>query len=631
MSSLSDFVIYSVVTLHTVFSTKSAKRIFIKIFINICFFDVVVVCNFNCSKKRIFINILLIVCFSSFLFQPYKSLNDFDFRSNNAVVQYCERVLHIEDIDELDHNELVEKIVNSYSKKEMKELLEVNEIFDIKFKKLVSIRTSYLQKIKVFCQAGNYLEDINIEEDDCDDEQESICKIAQFDKHDAFIKDLPKTQQKLLLDHMKKSKTIFYTLDSYNGDKKLKSKLSNPTKKQIRNFFAKEQNQIDLMTANDSFDDDNEETNGIQSTEENEYMSDYSSTSNNQEKSGKKSSSKSRKSDDEDDSEEEDDFDGVFGSNNGDGKGKRKTPYDDASGSTMSTRSKKVKNPYTSPPSKAMLLVSPRVKKGKKKSMTPNKAMKKKGDYSKVNVHVSVKIPKRFGDDDEEGVYYLMVTTENDKGGNLFAWRPNFLKEVFECFQEDYEEGDYWREQVLFDYYERCDKPKSDSQMLDNRNYPVFVLVIQLEVTPEILKRALPNHNNGISTEQLFVRTMFDCFWNNMVKDSNFEARLVNCIEKTYLPKDKEFDDTYPRNRISSYTSSLARCLARDMGNKQKRSDNFDKLENPEKVFHFNVPMSDHIIKPSLKAICTELKLKRTTKKDVELFEKFTGFKATRK
>ena len=504
----------------------------------------------------------------------------------------------------------------------MKKLLEINEIFDVRFKQLVSIRNAYLQKIKVFCQAGNYLEDINVEDDDIVDD-DSISKVAQFDKHDTFIKELPRSQQKLLLDHMKKTKTIFYTLATYNSDSKLKSKLSNPTKKSIRNFFAKEQNQIDLMTEKDSFDDGNEST-GNASKEE-EYLSDDEEESDDQLES-RKSSKRGYKISEEEE-EDNDDFDDIFGDINDDDKRtKRKKLNEETSVSKISTRSKKVNNPYASPPSKAMLLVSPRVKKGKKKSLTPKKAYKKKSDYAKVNVHVSAKIPKRFGNDDD-GVYYLVVTTENDKGQNLFAWRPKYLKEVFECFQEDYEEGDYWRDQVLFDYYEKCDEPKSDNQYLEKGEYPAFVLVIQLEVTPEILKRALPDRNNGISTEHVFIRTMFDCFWNNMVKDSNFEARLINCIEKTNLPKDQSFDDTYPRHRLSSYSSSVARCLAQDLSSKKKRSDNFDKLENPEQVFHFNTPLSDHIIKSSLKAICSELKLKRNTKKDVELFEKFTGFK----
>ena len=556
-------------------------------------------------------------------------MNDFDFRSNSEVLKYCEEILHLEDIDELDHNELVEKIVNSYTKKDMTKLLDINEIFDVKFKKIVSIRNAYLQKIKVFDQAGNYLDDINIDDDEIIDD-DSFSKVAQFDKHQSFIKKLPKSQQKLLLEHMNKTKTSTYTLDSYNQDKRLKSKLSNATKKIIRNFFAKEQNQIDLMTETDSFDNDNDDS-AENVSNESALFSDDEEDNEDYEDSHRSKRSTKRSYKTAEDDEEDDDFDDIFGINDEENRSKRKKSSDDSSVTTIETRSKKARNsPTSSPPSKAMLLVSPRVKQGKRKSLTPKKAYKKKSDYSKVNVHVSVKIPKQSGEEDE-GVYYLIVTTENDKGEGLFAWRPSFLKEVFECFQDDYEEGDYWREQVLFDCYEQCDKPKSDNQALEKGQYPAFVLVIQLEVTPEILKKALPNHNSGISTEHLFVKTMFDCFWNNMVKDSKFEPRLVNCIEKTYLPKDKVFDDTYPRRRLSSYASSLARCLAQDLSTKKKRSDNFDKLDNPEQFFHFNVPLSDHIITSSLKVICSELQLKRSTKKEIELVEKFTGFKVPKK
>ena len=554
-------------------------------------------------------------------------MNDFDFRSNSAVLKYCVDVLGLDDVDELDHNELVEKIVNSYSRKDMKKLFEINNIVDVRFKQLVSIRNAYLQKIKVFCQAGNYLDDIDIDGESIVDDN-SHSKTAQFDKLSPFIKDLPKTQQKLLIDHMRKTKTLSYTLETYNSDKKLKSKLSNPTKKTIRNFLAKEQYQIDLMTGNDSSDDDIENSTGNVSKED-EYLSDFSTSSNKHDDHNKVTKKDSTNSD-EDDDDDDDDYDNIFGVNDNERSGKRKKSNDDESESSIITSPKKSRVPSSPPTSKAMLLVSPRVKKGKKKNLTPRKALKKKSDYAKVNVHVSVKIPKVSGQPDE-GVYYLIVTTEDNKGENLFVWRPNFLKEVFECYQDDYEEGDYWKEQVLFDYYERCDKPKSDTQLLDKGQYPAFVLVIQLEVTPEILKKALPDHDKTISTEHMFIKTMFDCFWNNMVKDKNFEALLVNCVEKTYLPKDKVFDETYPRRRLSSYSSSLARCLAQDLTTKKKRSDNFDKLENPELAFHFNVPLSDHLITSSLKGICAELKLKRNTRKDLELFEKFTGFKAVKK
>ena len=305
---------------------------------------------------------------------------------------------------------------------------------------------------------------------------------------------------------------------------------------------------------------------------------------------------------------------------------KEKKSNSDSSESMVQTRSKKQCVPSTPPPSKAMLLVSPKVQKGKKKSLTPNKANKSKSDFSKVSVHVSVKAPKKMNQEDR--TYFLIIETENGQGENLFAWRPKFLKEVFECFQEDYEPGDYWRENVSFLCIEQCDSPNSEMQKLNSKGYGVNLIAIQLEVTGDIVRKVIPDEDDGISAEHIFIKTMFDCFWKSMVSDKSFEPRLVNCIEKTVLPPNHNFDETYPRKSVTSYVSPVVRCLAKDKSKKKKRSDNFDKLENPQFDFHFNVPLGDFMLGPQVKEICSELKLKRKSKKEKEVFEKFTGFTA---
>ena len=505
----------------------------------------------------------------------------------------------------------------------MKDLLELNEITDIKFKNVVSIRNAFLQKLKVFDQVGNYLEDINVDVD-AETSDTEVDKVAKLDKHNVVSCKLSKGQKKVLLEHMTKNKVFFYTIDTYNGDLVLKSKLSKQSKKLIRNFFAKEQNMIDMMTSTDSADEEDDVMdNIIGSPGKNKVdMSDDSDNSDEE---------CSDSEDDENDSDNDsDDYSGVFGNTGGkknhQNVKKRKKSNSDSSESMVQTRSKKQCVPSTPPPSKAMLLVSPKVQKGKKKSLTPNKANKSKSDFSKVSVHVSVKAPKKVNQ--EDGTYFLIIETENGQGENLFAWRPKFLKEVFECFQEDYEPGDYWRENVSFLCIEQCDSPNSEMQKLNSKGYGVNLIAIQLEVTEDILRKVIPDEDDGISAEHIFIKTMFDCFWKNMVNDKSFEPRLVNCIEKTLLPPNHNFDETYPRKSVTSYVSPVVRCLAKDKSKKKKRSDNFEKLENPQFDFHFNVPLGDFMLGPQVKEICSELKLKRKSKKEKEVFEKFTGFTA---
>lgn len=490
----------------------------------------------------------------------------------------------------------------------MNDLFETNGLVPPASSELPVIRNYYLRKILVISDEGNCLPSIQHDGDDDDESFDERNVQAQLNRFSSVLTDgsISNEGRKMILDHMRRKKIHFFTEDSFDKDRVLKSKLTVKVKKEIRNYFTKEQFHIDKVLAEEGrFQQECNNTSVIcndDDMDEDEI--------NNEE--------------DEDDNDENDSYDNTTSiSTSTTLASKDNQPINVVTTPIHNTRS--TKRQASSTPSLSTP-TSPAKKKKGKRSLTPkNTVRSKKSDFAKVNVYTSVKVPSKTVRN--EGKFMVLVTTDNGSGENLFAWRPAYLKPVFELFQDDFESGEFLVDDVTFEVYEQCEEPQSDDQKQSGNKYSVDLLAMIFPYTKETCHKAGLAFRNHGKNEKDFVKKMFDSFWDNMVKDELFEPRLINCIERASLSSNSTFDEEYPKRRFRDYTSRVAQCLARDKTTKKKRSDNFDKLENPEKSFHWDVPISDLIIKSTVEHIVlNDLVVPRGPKKeDSNLFERFTG------
>lgn len=520
----------------------------------------------------------------------------------------------------------------------MKELFKMNNIPEPVSAELPVFRNYYLRKIAVISDDGSCLPNIDIlkerpklskeeNEEESEDERNTL---AQLNRFSSVLTDgsLTKEAKSKIINHMKKMKIFFYTYDSFNQDVDLKSKLSKMTKKKIREYFLKEQFHIDKVLAEEEMEEDFSQFEGQSNGNQENYVDDLIETNDLKSKDNENEDSEEIEGDTFNGSTIESDDDSIFNNPS--------TCSNPPSSTSISTKSSQIeKNNFTSPASRGTKRtnstpslsnsVSPAKKKGKK-SLTPRNTVRgKKSDYAKVNVYTTIKVPSKTLKN--EGKFLVVVTTENGSGDNLFAWRPTYLKPVFELFQDDYEEGEYLGDDIKFEVYEQVSEPQGEDQKISGSKYPVNLLTISMPYTKQTCHKAGLAFKDHKTTEKEFVKLMFDSFWDSMVKDSLFEPRLINCIERANCSEGDDFDETYPRRHFKSYNSRVAQCLAQDKTSKKKRSDNFDKLDKPEKVFHWDVPLSNLITKSNVHLIKNEFDCQYGPNKvDKEIFEKFTGF-----